>query len=210
MRLRRTAYRTVGHSHRTLVITAAYSLPQPLHFSFTSGVASRLTTDAISISSGRRRKTATVRTHQPVFQSSPPHDLSSPYQLRPKKSRPLFVLFLTTTRAPKSSKSLNDTYLGDVDMADTATEIDLDSVIDRLLEGELSFDSAPNTPADLFRPRHSARKSSRQACPAARVRDKVSVHKGERNFYQPAHPARVGSTHQDMWYVTRFYCMWDD
>lgn len=75
-------------------------------------------------------------------------------------------------------------------MADSTTEIDLDSVIDRLLEGELS-----PAPRDAFRLLtlstcfSSPRQSSWQARSAPGVRDKVFVHKGEGNFHQPAHLA---------------------
>ena len=87
-------------------------------------------------------------------------------------------------------------------MADSTTESDLDSVIDRLLEGELSrlLPRRWRSPDRLARAR-SARQPSWQARAAAGVRDKVSVYQGEGNFHQPAYFARVGGTYQDMWYV---------
>ncbi len=58
-------------------------------------------------------------------------------------------------------------------MADTATEIDLDSVIDRLLEGELSSILVPRDldfrSPDLFSCVRSAWQSSREARTIARI-----------------------------------------
>ena len=69
-------------------------------------------------------------------------------------------------------------------MADTATEIDLDSVIDRLLEGELSSIRTSTRPTVLSclltacAAHSSTRKPSWKACAAPRVRDQVPVHQG--------------------------------
>ena len=90
-------------------------------------------------------------------------------------------------------------------MADSATEIDLDSVIDRLLEGELSpasraLRSCSPSPDPSLRPR-SARQPPRKACTTTGVRNQVSLHESPRNFHQPTHPPRARGSHKDLWCV---------
>ena len=90
-------------------------------------------------------------------------------------------------------------------MADSATEIDLDSVIDRLLEGELSPASraqGSRSPSPDPSPRpHSARQPPRKACTTTGVRNQVSLHESPRNFHQPTHPPRARGSHKDLWCV---------
>jgi hypothetical protein len=77
-------------------------------------------------------------------------------------------------------------------MSGENTEIDLDSIIDRLLEGEclscvhpyLSYDSHEGVELIHL----SQGKPPRKGRPAARVRNQVSVHKSARDLYQPTDP----------------------
>jgi len=80
-------------------------------------------------------------------------------------------------------------------MADSSAEIDLDSVIDRLLEGA-HCPVATQTGDDMLR---SARKSARKGCTIARIRDQIPLHEGARDLHWTTHPARAGGADQDMW-----------
>ena len=86
----------------------------------------------------------------------------------------------------------------DQHMADGTTEIDLDSVIDRLLEGACHRVTSAASSLMLTYI-ISAREQARETRPAAGVRDQVPVHKGARNIHQPTHPTRARSSHKDLW-----------
>jgi hypothetical protein len=47
----------------------------------------------------------------------------------------------------------------------------------------------------------SSGQQTRQAGPAAGVRDQVPLHQGPRHLHQPAHPPRTGGPHQDLRFV---------
>lgn len=80
-------------------------------------------------------------------------------------------------------------------MADQSGEIDLDSVIDRLLEGEWPVFEDESTVADSA---CSPRQQAGQSSPVAGIRDQVSLHQSEGDLYQPTYSPGTRSANQDM------------
>jgi hypothetical protein len=80
----------------------------------------------------------------------------------------------------------------------------LQSLVGTTVKLAVSFDFLKQTCLDgemnAYYVLSSTRKSTREACSTAGVRDQISLHQSPRNFHQSAYSVGVRGPHKDLWY----------